>query len=105
MLKKLLHGRIGLRGVPPFLGLLLCLESGPVYASACSNPAGNEGDLQYNKDYHTYQFCNGTSWVVAGGTVAPEATGTQTIGDASVEATSDSGNANELWAQKATLSY
>ncbi len=41
--------------------LLASLAARPVYA-ACANPAGNEGDIIYNADYHTYQFCNGTSW-------------------------------------------
>jgi hypothetical protein len=41
--------------------------------SACTSPAGNEGNIIYNGGtYHTYQFCNGTSWqamelVVSGG--------------------------------------
>ncbi len=36
--------------------------AGPVFGAACSNPAGNEADEMYNYSYHTYQFCNGTSW-------------------------------------------
>jgi len=31
--------------------------------AACTNPAGSEKDIMYNNDYHTYQFCNGTSWI------------------------------------------
>ena len=40
----------------------------PVTAAyaTCSNPAGNERDFIYNQDYHVYQFCNGTRWVMAG---------------------------------------
>ena len=33
---------------------------------ACSNPTGSENQLTYNKDYHTYQYCNGTTWVRVG---------------------------------------
>jgi hypothetical protein len=34
----------------------------PVFRQACTNPAGNEADANYNGDYHVYQFCNGTNW-------------------------------------------
>jgi hypothetical protein len=50
----------------PLLILLACLPARPVFASTCSNPAGNEGDIIYNRDYHTSQFCNGTGWVAMG---------------------------------------
>jgi hypothetical protein len=43
--------------------VLACLAGGPAYAGTCSNPAGNERDIVYNNDYHTWQFCNGTSWI------------------------------------------
>jgi hypothetical protein len=46
--------------------LMACLAAGPVRA-ACSNPAGNEADQLYNKDYHTYEFCNGSQWIAFGG--------------------------------------
>lgn len=46
--------------------LLALLPAAPVYAGTCSNPTGNESDTLYNKDYHTYQFCNGTKWVSMG---------------------------------------
>lgn len=46
----------------PLLMLLACLAAGPVHAT-CSNPRGNEADQIYNYCYHTYQFCNGTSWI------------------------------------------
>ena len=49
------------------LVLLAWLAAGPVYGGTCSNPAGNEADDFYNKDYHTFQFCNGTYWVAFGG--------------------------------------
>src|SRR5262245_21585528 len=39
----------------------------PGYAGTCSNPTRNEGDIIYNADYHTYQFCNGTSSIGFGG--------------------------------------
>ncbi len=46
--------------------LLACLATRPVYAT-CANPAGNEADVIYNANYHTYQFCNGTNWIAYGG--------------------------------------
>src|SRR5258708_33498310 len=54
--------------------LLACLAAGPVFA-ACYNPPGNEGDQFYSSDYHTYQFCNGTSWLAFGGGSGCAATG------------------------------
>ncbi len=51
-----------------------CLAAGSVFA-ACTNPAGNESDVKYNGDYHTYQFCNGTSWLAFGGGSNCTATG------------------------------
>jgi hypothetical protein len=33
----------------------------------CTSPPGRETDIIYNSNYHTYQFCNGTSWVAYGG--------------------------------------
>jgi hypothetical protein len=50
-----------------FLMLLACLAAaGPVYAG-CTSPAGNEADYVYNLNYHTWQFCNGSSWIAYGG--------------------------------------
>ena len=55
----------------------------PISARAgCSNPTDSEKKLMYNTDYHTYQFCNGTSWVTAGQAGADP----QTFGDTTVEA-------------------
>jgi hypothetical protein len=34
--------------------------------AACSNPAGDEGEMLYNGDYNVMQFCNGTDWIAAG---------------------------------------
>jgi hypothetical protein len=31
--------------------------------TGCSGPTGREGDMFYNADFHTYQFCNGTNWM------------------------------------------
>jgi hypothetical protein len=71
-------------------------------AGTCSNPTGNEHDIVYNQDYHTYQFCNGTSWVIAGQIVPPV---NNTIGDLSVEVSTDSGNKNYLISFQVTLGY
>ena len=46
---------------------LTCLAAGPARAGTCSNPTGTEHDIVYNQDYHTYQFCNGTTWLSMGG--------------------------------------
>jgi hypothetical protein len=45
--------------------------------AACSNPAGNEKDMIYNGDYHTYQFCNGISWMKMPGGVGAKGAMTQ----------------------------
>jgi hypothetical protein len=48
--------------------LLVCLVwAGPVDAGTCSNPTGNEGDMIYNgAPSHTWQFCNGSTWIAMG---------------------------------------
>lgn len=48
--------------------VLAFLPAAPAGA-ACTNPAGNEKDVTYNIDYHTYQFCNGTQWKAMTGLV------------------------------------
>jgi hypothetical protein len=58
-----------LRKLLPLSSLLACLVAAPVWAS-CSNPTGSESALIYNAAYHTYQFCNGTSWIAAGGSTS-----------------------------------
>ena len=42
--------------------MLACLAANPAHGAACSSPAANEADRIYNQAYHTWQFCNGTSW-------------------------------------------
>jgi hypothetical protein len=62
------------------VALLMCLATSPANAS-CTSPAGNEANVIYNEDYHTYQFCNGTSWIsegAAGGSGWPVLISTQT---------------------------
>jgi len=49
-----------------FLLVASCF-AGPAFGGTCTVPAGNEGDILYNGDYHTYQFCNGTIWQAYGG--------------------------------------
>lgn len=39
--------------------------------AACSNPAGNEGDLVYNQGWRIAQFCDGTNWQAAMKAAAP----------------------------------
>ena len=33
----------------------------------CSSPTGSPGNITYNNDYHTFQYCNGANWVKFGG--------------------------------------
>ncbi len=80
--------------------LVFLLAVRPALA-ACTSPAASETQLIYNKDYHTYQFCNGTNWMTAGQVVTP----TLTFGETNVLSNGDSGNANLLLAQSATLSF
>src|SRR5271157_3871779 len=54
---------LSLRPSPHVLFLLTCLAAGPVHGGTCTNPTKNEGDIVYNGDFHTYQFCNGTNWI------------------------------------------
>jgi len=49
--------------------LLAFLPVAPTYAG-CSNPTGNEKDIIYNNDYHTYEFCDGTRWFSMGKPIA-----------------------------------
>jgi hypothetical protein len=51
---------------PILLFALTCLAAASARA-ACTSPAGNEKDIVYNNDFHTYQFCNGTNWKDMGG--------------------------------------
>jgi hypothetical protein len=37
--------------------------------AGCSNPAGSEGNVMYNKDYRVAQYCDGTNWVAMGGVI------------------------------------
>jgi hypothetical protein len=46
--------------------VLACLAPGLVYAGTCTTPPGKEADYVYNYDYHTFQFCNGSSWIAMG---------------------------------------
>jgi hypothetical protein len=50
-----------LRLSPVLLFALACLAAGQARAG-CTNPTGAESDMTYNKDYHTFQFCDGTNW-------------------------------------------
>lgn len=69
-----------MRRTPPIgwgvflLTAVLCLPAAGARA-ACTNPPGSEADVKYNSDFHTYQFCNGTSWLAFGGGSNCAATG------------------------------
>jgi hypothetical protein len=60
------QGQALLRLSPHVLFALICLATGSAHAN-CTNPAATEREYIYNGDYHTYQFCNGTSWIPFGG--------------------------------------
>lgn len=61
-MKSLKHRPARLRWPAQLFILWACLAVAPAHA-ACTNPAGNEGDVFYNSGSHTYQFCNGFSWL------------------------------------------
>jgi hypothetical protein len=47
--------------------LLVLVMLLPTHAfAACSSPAGNAGQMLYNKDYHVLQYCNGAKWLSLG---------------------------------------
>ena len=54
----MLQRRLSLR----LAALLLVLAPGAAWA-ACSSPSGLEGEMLYNHDFLTMQYCNGTVWV------------------------------------------
>jgi hypothetical protein len=63
-----------LNSISALVLLFACVAAGPVHAGTCTSPTGNEADVIYSKDYHVYQFCNGTSWIAfgPGGCFAPQ---------------------------------
>jgi hypothetical protein len=64
----------------------------PVHA-ACTSPAGEEGKVIYNADYHVLQYCDGSDWRELVGTIIePEADCTD---DASVICTLEATRAND----------
>ncbi len=50
--------------------LIASLAFAPV-AVACTSPEGIQGELVYNADYNTLQYCNGTLWVALGPQAPP----------------------------------
>lgn len=57
--------RLRMLKVSALLVFSMGLVSGPAQA-ACSNPAGNAGDIVFNKDFRVLQYCNDTSWQAVG---------------------------------------
>lgn len=57
----------------PALALLL-LFAPTLTNAACTSPGGAEGEVLYNADYATMQFCDGTSWIsmAASGSITAE---------------------------------
>ena len=56
---------IGLGRLLLVVGVLGLFPAEPIHAG-CSDPSGNERDMRYNDEYHTYEFCDGTQWVSMG---------------------------------------
>ena len=83
---------------PYLLFALIVLAAGSARA-ACSNPTGNETEFRYNTDSHTYQFCNGTTWIAVGVVALPY----NRLGDTRIEAGGDGGNDNLVMSQEVTL--
>lgn len=81
--------------------LLSFLWSGTAHAGNCSNPTRAETAIIYNSDYHTYQFCNGTKWVVIGGTLSPNTS--NTFGHTTLESTTDNSDKGSIWTQAGAL--
>jgi hypothetical protein len=75
----------------------------------CSNPAGSEGQMMYNSDYHYAQYCDGTNWVAAGGLRTAPSNGLAgwwklddaSSGTAQTSAADSSGNGNTGTTQNA----
>ncbi len=62
-----------MRSTFTFLVLVGLIALAPRTASAaCASPAGGAGEMIYNADYNTVQFCDNTSWISMSGTVATE---------------------------------
>lgn len=55
------------------LFVVLAFTSGVAHA-ACASPSGVEGEVLYNTDYATMQFCDGTNWIsmAASGSITAE---------------------------------
>ena len=49
--------------IGPYLLLTALLLAAVPARAACELPAGNEKDIIYNNDYHTYEYCDGLNWV------------------------------------------
>lgn len=54
-----------LRQLSLALAASVLLHTVPAFA-ACTNPAGNEGDINYGGAQHLMVYCNGTSWIAMG---------------------------------------
>lgn len=63
-----------------YCGLLTVMLISAAQA-ACTSPAGNAGDLIFNDNHNTLQYCNGTQWIAIAGTGGSMPTGCSTIGD------------------------
>ena len=51
------------RFVAVILLAVVFLAIAPEVHAACVNPAGNAGDMIYNRDSRAPQYCNGGMWV------------------------------------------
>lgn len=66
-LKRTLRFIASLAGV-----LIVCSALAPAAYAACASPVGAAGEIIYNTDHNTVQFCDGSNWMSMSGTVASE---------------------------------
>jgi hypothetical protein len=72
-------GEMARRCLAALIAAFVFLLSPSAYSGTCTIPAGTEGKVIYNYDYHTYQYCNGTYWIAFDPSVGIATGGPQTI--------------------------
>lgn len=60
--KKTAHTYLAITAISLAALLGATMGAAPAYA-ACTSPAGAEGEVIYNTDYATMQFCDNTNWI------------------------------------------
>lgn len=54
---------LGLFRIAPFLAAAFIAAAPGILFADCANPSGLKGEIVYNDDYDTMQFCDGQNWV------------------------------------------